>query len=315
MHPRTLARRLRVWAERFRPPRTIKLTRSGKATLALAVGLGLAAVNSGNNLLYLLLSLLLAAVVLSGILSEVALRGVRLRVIPPGRLFAGETQALTLHLRQSSRWAALDLSLEVLGRQGEQAFETRGWLHYVPARGQSQLRLPLAPTERGWLELQRLHCATRFPFGLIEKRARFSLEQRLLVYPERRGALPRQPLAATASAGARTRQGQELWRELRAYREGDALAQVAWKRSAALDRMVSIEREADHGLSLRATLDRRSPELEARIKQTAALLQRALDTQRGFELVILGEGGQLRLSPGAPPNALWRKLALLEPAG
>ena len=40
---------------RFRPPRRLSFTREGKIIVVLSVGVGFAAINTGNNLLYLLL--------------------------------------------------------------------------------------------------------------------------------------------------------------------------------------------------------------------------------------------------------------------
>ena len=51
--------------EWLKPRRTIRPTRDGWWCLGAAVGLGFAAVNTGNNLLYLLASLLLARIVVS----------------------------------------------------------------------------------------------------------------------------------------------------------------------------------------------------------------------------------------------------------
>src|SRR5262249_47735545 len=46
--------RLRRW---LRPPRTLKITRSGQVYLLLTLGVGLGALNTGNNLLFLLVAL------------------------------------------------------------------------------------------------------------------------------------------------------------------------------------------------------------------------------------------------------------------
>ena len=64
------------WSRAFRPPRTIWPTREGWWLLFAAVGLGFAAMNTGNNLLYLLVSMLLGLIVVSGVLSERSMRGV-----------------------------------------------------------------------------------------------------------------------------------------------------------------------------------------------------------------------------------------------
>ena len=76
-----LERRLRRW---LRPPRTLRPTRAGWVFFALTLGVGLAALNTGNNLMYMVLSLLLSFLVLSGVLSESALRGIQVRrLLPP----------------------------------------------------------------------------------------------------------------------------------------------------------------------------------------------------------------------------------------
>ena len=61
--------RLRWWSRR-RPPRKLKFTREGKFFVGITLGVGFAAINTGNNLLYLLLGMLLSLIVLSGVMSE-----------------------------------------------------------------------------------------------------------------------------------------------------------------------------------------------------------------------------------------------------
>src|SRR5690606_41777220 len=67
----------RLWARLRRPdwPRRLKVTGTGRTYLMVTLGVGIGALNTGNNLLYLLLGLLLGVIVLSGLLSERVLRG------------------------------------------------------------------------------------------------------------------------------------------------------------------------------------------------------------------------------------------------
>ena len=81
------ARRV-AWAL-MRPPRRLRFTREGKVFIGITFGVGFAAVNTGNNLLYLVLGLLLSLVILSGVLSEIALRGLEFRRRLPRRAYAG----------------------------------------------------------------------------------------------------------------------------------------------------------------------------------------------------------------------------------
>ena len=73
----------------LRPPRQLRPTRAGWSFFALTFGVGFAALNTGNNLLYLVLSLMLAFLVLSGVLSESALRGIALRRRAAARALRG----------------------------------------------------------------------------------------------------------------------------------------------------------------------------------------------------------------------------------
>ncbi len=66
--------RLRSRLSLMRPPRKLKFTREGKFFVGITLGVGFAAINTANNLLYLLLGMLLALIVVSGVMSEISLR-------------------------------------------------------------------------------------------------------------------------------------------------------------------------------------------------------------------------------------------------
>ena len=76
-------------ARRFRLPRHLRVPFAGRAFLLVTLGVGVAAVNTGNNLLYLALSLNLSLILLSGVLSEGTLRHVTLSVRLASEAFAG----------------------------------------------------------------------------------------------------------------------------------------------------------------------------------------------------------------------------------
>ena len=79
----------RRWPIRFGLRRTIWPTRDGWWCLGVALGLGVAAVNTGNNLVYLCCSMLLAVILVSGVLSEQSMRGLRLSPLLPEEIYAG----------------------------------------------------------------------------------------------------------------------------------------------------------------------------------------------------------------------------------
>lgn len=97
-----LARRVAI--RRVRDALNYEVTREGAIYLALALVIGIAALNTGNNLLFIVVSAMLAAVVVSGIASAVVLLGIELDVIVPEHLFAGDAALARLVLRNKNHW-------------------------------------------------------------------------------------------------------------------------------------------------------------------------------------------------------------------
>src|SRR5215472_11708092 len=73
----------RAWRRFWTPPRRLRTTPAGRTYLVLTIGVGLGALNTGNNMLYLVLGLQLSIVVVSGILSERCVRRVQVRRVLP----------------------------------------------------------------------------------------------------------------------------------------------------------------------------------------------------------------------------------------
>jgi hypothetical protein len=67
-----------------------KISRVGWIYLGGLILVALAALNTGNNLLFLILASLIAIVLMSGILSSVTLSGIAMRLALPEHIFAGQ---------------------------------------------------------------------------------------------------------------------------------------------------------------------------------------------------------------------------------
>src|SRR5690349_11254979 len=87
----------------LRPPRRLRFTREGRWFCGITLGIGVAAINTGNNLLYLILGLMLSLIVASGILSESALRRLEITRQPPTRVHAGRPFLMGITLRNHKR--------------------------------------------------------------------------------------------------------------------------------------------------------------------------------------------------------------------
>lgn len=277
---------MRAW-RLLRPRRTIWPTRDGWWCLAAASALGVAGMNSGNNLLYLLASLLLALVVVSGLLSEQSLRRLRLVAIVPDELFAGRPVVLGARVRNAKRWlTSYSVTLETQGtgrrlhvdRLAAGAERILTWDTTLPARGRR--RLP------------GVRVTTRFPFGFFFKAGPVTLDEEVLVFPAvtpiSRARL-REALAAGSAARRRGR-GHDL-HDLREYQPGDDPRMIHWRSSAKSELLVVRELEAETTADTRIVLEG--------APTTPARLERALSEAASLACALLGSGAGVELAgPG-----------------
>ena len=213
----------RVEAKRVRDALDFEVTRSGGFYVGIVLIIGIAALNTGNNLLYIIVAAMLAAILVSGIASAVCLRGLQLELKIPEHIFANVEVYGTICVRNPRRWVP---ALSISAIPAETAREQKKW-SWVATRFPVP---PWRPPERQWLQLpdrklrrvaidtgsgvfhqsayfpllppgsqlqaevklkfgrrgryqERFSLSTRFPFAFLTKTRRVALSREVLIYP------------------------------------------------------------------------------------------------------------------------------------
>jgi uncharacterized protein (DUF58 family) len=259
-------------------------TRDGWWFLGAALGLGFAAMNTGNNLLYLLTALLLGLVIVSGILSERSRRGLHVRAVVPEEIYAGRPFTLSARLENVKR-RRVSRSLAV---------ETAGRRLYVDRLAPGEARLlswEATLARRGRQRLAGVRVTTRFPFGLFVKSSRLLLDDEVVVYPAVRPVSDawRRRLSVEGRRPVRRRgRGHDLY-NLRDYRPGDDRRWIHWRSSAKSGALVVREHEAETALDTRLVLvgdgTREPARLEAALSEAASLAVHLTRAEGALELV------------------------------
>lgn len=192
----------------------------------------LAAINEQLNLGYAL-AFLLGGVGLSGMSrSHGNLRGLRLSLGPLGGVHAGQTLSIPVLLDATTHpQGCWGVTLDAPGQPPT--------LAEVAAGHQQTVHVQLAGAARGWLNLPRLQILSRYPLGLFSVWGYWRPAQPLLIWPALEALPP--PLPTVGGGDEATGVSQPLSsgqdEQLREWRQGDSLRQVAWKKSAT--RLVS----------------------------------------------------------------------------
>lgn len=270
--------RLRISA--LRPPRRLKFTREGKFFVGITLGVGFAAINTGNNLLYLLLGLLLSLIIVSGLMSELSLRGLSVVRRLPLRAQVGRPHLVEIEVfNKKRRFPSYAIEVEDL-REGQPADKRCFFLKISPSSAQVAA-YRRTPAKRGRDTHVGFRIATRFPFGLFEKSREVKALGELTIYPHVDSrTVAANPAGRTEGAESSYQRGHgNDYLGLKLLRAGDDTRDIHWRKSAALGQLVSRERARDAQPDVVLWLDVRQPlnvgdewntNLEANIREIAS---------------------------------------------
>jgi uncharacterized protein (DUF58 family) len=281
--------------------------------LLALLAVGAFAANTGNNLLYLVFSLMLGLFLVSGILSRRALQGLQVVGLEDGNLFARVRGGIRLRLKDAGRGRIRGLELHLTLDDG--AVEP-GFLGAASRTGETLVIMQCRAGQRGWTTLRSLEFRTRFPFGLLEKSRFLELDQSVLVLPH-----PRTPPARPAcwrDEGHRsvTQEGSSSAEGTRPLRLGDPPGRVHWKRTAQRGQpwVRTFEDERPMGLHLRLDVSAWAPgrPFERELERLSGTILQARLQKRDISLEWHGPEG-IRELRGY--TACWRALALAQALG
>jgi len=315
----SLLDRILTVRSRVGPPRQLKVTREGVFYGLFTLGVGAAAVNTGNNLLYLVLGLQLFTIIISGVLSEWALTGLELASLGARDGRAGDETSWLLCLRKRAGRIP-SYSLELFAPDGPAQGARAGILRLAPGAEQT-VELRFTPSRRGRFVARRLVLSTRFPFGLFEKSRELHVAQEIFVYPRRGPTMPPEDFPRVqegARPTLRAGRGPELL-ALRAWVPGDGLGQMHWRKSAQAGSWVVATREHEQAPTVELRVDLRAQpdptdlaRLEALLERAAGASEHALD--RGLCVKLhLGEARVDGQADKAGRRRVLRALAAAEP--
>jgi uncharacterized protein (DUF58 family) len=313
----------RVLIQLIHPPRGHRNlpTRSGYILIAVTIGVGTAAFNTGQNILYLGLSMLLSTLLVSGMLSWFNFKGCRWRLVAGRHFRAGEPSPVHVEVENGKRrLPTYDLHFSVSAAAG-------GLRAELPLNGRldpgavARLAWEFTPARRGRERIRIDGLVSCYPFGFLRKAIRDSCEREIVVWPERvayRFSGDKAGRRWMYGHHRRKGEGVELI-HLRGYRGGDPLRRIHWKASARMGALLVRETEQEHHQAFTLLVDpspklwTSAPQFERMCAFAGSLAEDLYQRDQLRAVHVVGHGGR-RIGGIGDLYGFLDTLALLERA-
>jgi len=233
----------------------MKLTREGKRFLLATALIAVAAFNTGNNLIYLILSLMFSFIALSYGVLKMNLSGLRLDVLVSGPVFAGEPARAELLIQNRKKIPAYSLNLSAPD------IAEKVYCGYVPSRGVVKKEMIVVFNKRGLYGYRSFFIQSGFPFILFHKSIAAEVSGSVLVYPQLldiEGLID--DITAFEDQGEKAIRniGDDVY-ALREYQYGDDRRDIHWKASARLASLIVKEYAGHFSRRVTIIMDNRMP--------------------------------------------------------
>jgi len=225
----------------------ISLRKEGRRFLIAVVLIGFASLNTGNNLIYLIFSLMLSITLVTFVLSAVNLRGLMVRLSFKEPVYAGTPFSMDVIVENTKSIPSYSVSIMLPFTD-----TPRVYLPYIK-KGLNRMRFSeMVLKKRGRYHISELRLMTGFPFIFMHLYKRAGHDTEVIVYP---GIIDVGPLITdilpSASESGRPRiehEGEYLF--AREYIYGEESRRIDWKATARTQKtMVKVFSRGDERLA------------------------------------------------------------------
>ena len=285
-----------------------EFTLGGAMIFGLIGIVGFSAINTGNNLLFLILSCLVSALIVGFFVGNYCLKKLDVKMRFPETIFAGEPTPILVSLQNRKRlFPTFSIVAEVRGKEREHSALLEEIKNILPERIARKLARPPivkytldyflfvprldsveSKTEqifpfRGRFIIKDFELSTRFPFNFFRHRRRLAAQEtEIVIFPPVSALIEEDlkdlPLEVGKLVANKRGVGQDLY-ALREYQPMDDLRRVDWKATARAQRLIVREFSAEDDKRVLIIFDTRVLPGEKEKKKT--LRERIEDEQKG----------------------------------
>lgn len=197
--------------------------------------MGFGAVNTGNNLLYIIVSFLLSIMALSGFLGVSNLKNIQVKIVHPDEIYAGNRSEVRVKISKPNRVARSYLITAII-----EGVNTS--FPVVDSKNQEG-KIFITPLKRGFYTLERCIIESTFPFNFFIRRKIIPLDFKFIVFPSLK--IYQESVVTDYHKNEKliahlniSKEGGEEINRTREYQIGDLKRNIMWKHYAKTGRLM-----------------------------------------------------------------------------
>jgi uncharacterized protein (DUF58 family) len=264
----------------------MNVSREGKRFILATLLTALAAFNTGNNLIYLISSMMFSILVISVAVLKMNLKGLTLRVSPEYPVFAKVPAVLEIAVTNKKR----NLPSYSVKVSLPEALAGESYFPGIPAQSELSQTVRVVYKKRGVYGFGDFYLSSSFPFIFLTQKISSTVREKVIVYPEITevdASVTDLTKEGDALSYSGTRRGEEF-SFIREFRYGDDRRNIHWKSSAKTTRLMVREYAVEEPKKLTVILDNLMPP-DDRVFENAVSLAASLADR------FLREGFYVRL--------------------
>ena len=286
-------------------------TKEGVIFIVLSFVVGFSAINTTNNLLYLIFGIMISLVIISGVISMINLSRIDISLVNIPDIYALTPSFLSFRLKNDK---SLVPSVSLTIRMDDAA----SYMLYLPPGSERDIRVKCFFKKRGWNDVRLVTLETRFPFGFFKKWIKADLPaSRVLVYPKINEVVIEDSTETDEYSGNKVQRNtghSEELKSIRDYSPGDNKKDIDWKSTAKVNKIMVREFLSAETKNAEILFDpegEKFKNLELYISEKASLLVEYL--KRGFTVdFIIGGKGHNTVHNSSQTRRILSYLALYE---
>ncbi|MCD8567854.1 MAG: DUF58 domain-containing protein [Geovibrio sp.] len=209
-------------------PSVIRIKKAGWIYIALCIFMGVGAVNTANNLVYIIVALMLGFMAVSGFFGVADMNRLRVEVGLPDEIYAGRVCPVSVRLVNERRFLpAFLIRVHVQDREIFFPFTDTG--------GQSVKFAEIIFPARGRHILSGMYVSTVFPFNFFTRYKDLTDSADVVVFPSLLPCISAYSGAKSGGQGENATDKKGFESELmsiRSYTAGDSMRMIHWKATA-----------------------------------------------------------------------------------